>query len=330
MPVPQTKILILRFSSIGDIVLTTPVIRCIKLQMPDCELHYFTKKEFLPVLQHNPYIDKLHLLDGNMSDMIKRLKQEKFNFIIDLHNNQRTWYVKFMLGVKSRRYDKLTREKFLITQFKIDVLPGEHIVDRYFETTTVLNVINDGKGLDYFISHNDNVDLQKYNIANDSKYIAVAIGAQHATKRLPATKLIEMCKKINAKIFLLGGPTDVNTGTEIAAACPANVINLCGVLTLNQSAFVIKHAYKIITHDTGLMHIAAAMKKPVASIWGNTIPKFGMYPYYGDTEVINLIAEVKNLPCRPCSKLGYNICPKDHFDCMNKIDVNEVVLFVND
>nr|MBK9651206.1 glycosyltransferase family 9 protein [Bacteroidota bacterium] len=326
----KTKILILRFSSIGDIVLTTPIIRCVKQQVPDCELHYFTKKQFHTVIQHNPYIDKIHLLDDNMSELITELKNEKFDYVIDLHKNQRTWLLKFRLGVKSFTFDKINREKFLITKLKIDVLPKEHIVDRYFEAVQKLNVKNDERGLDYFIAENDYVDLKKYDIENGTKFIAIAIGAQHATKRLPTNKLIEICKKINSQVILLGGPTDVTTGIEIANACKSNVINLCGELTLNQSAFVIKHAYKIITHDTGLMHIAAAMKKPIVSVWGNTIPQFGMYPYYGNEIIESKIVEVKNLSCRPCSKLGYNKCPKYHFDCMNKIDVNEVVLFSND
>ena len=151
------------------------------------------------------------------------------------------------------------------------------------------------------------------------KYVALVIGGQHATKILPTDRLQEVCRKVNLPIVLVGGPEDRSSGEEIAQN-QTEVINTCGDLSINQSAYLIKHAQKVITHDTGMMHISAAFKKEIISIWGNTVPEFGMYPYLSSEQ--SKILEVKNLSCRPCSKIGYKKCPKGHFKCMNQIDLN--------
>lgn len=314
------KILILRFSSIGDIVLTTPVIRCLKQQLPNAELHYFTKKIFAQVLQSNPYIDKLHLLDGTINDYLPILQAEKFDYVIDLHHNIRTQKIKWKLGVKSASFNKLNVEKWLLVNFKINVLPKVHIVDRYLETVAFLGVKNDGKGLDYFIEG----DYQLADLLPKSHqhYLGLVIGAQHATKRLPNNKLEEICEKSSLPIVLLGGKDDVERGEQIALNMGKNVYNSCGKLTLDQSAFLVKMAEKIVTHDTGLMHIAAAFDKPIVSIWGNTVPEFGMYPY--KTTDLKIL-EVTGLSCRPCSKIGYKKCPKGHFKCMTEQNISAII-----
>ena len=152
------KILILRFSSIGDIVLTTPVIRTLKTQLDNAEIHFATKKSYFSILEANPYLSKIHLLESSTSDLIKELKKEKFDFIIDLHNNLRTRQVKLALGVKSKSFKKLNVEKWLKVQLKVDRLPNVHIVDRYMETVKELGVKMDALGLDYFIPHKDEVE----------------------------------------------------------------------------------------------------------------------------------------------------------------------------
>ena len=314
------KILIIRFSSIGDIVLTTPVIRCIKQQLKGAEVHYLTKKNFKPVLSSNPYIDKLHFLDDKLSDTISKLKGEQFDVIIDLHHNLRTLIIKTRLGVRSSSFDKLNWQKWLMVNFKIDHLPPLHIVDRYLKTAEFLGVVNDGKGLDYFL--NGEYDLSALLPPSHQDYIGLVIGAQHATKRLPQHQLIKLCKSLARPLVLLGGPEDASRAEEICREAGPLVFNGCGKFSLDQSAYLVKMARQIITHDTGLMHIAAAFDKPVISVWGNTVPEFGMYPYKTSQSVI---AEVKNLSCRPCSKIGYKKCPLGHFKCMNDQDIQFII-----
>ena len=328
------KFLILRFSSIGDIVLTTTVIRCLKKKYPDAEIHYATKKGFHSIIQHNPYLTKIHLLDNSVFDLINALKTEKFDFVIDLHNNQRTLLIKMLLGVKSASFNKLNFKKWLIVNFKINDLPPVHIVDRYLETCQSLDVINDGEGLDYFIGKNDEVDIQTLSSIFHNGYIGWVIGAKQNTKRFPSAKIAHALSTITQPVVLLGGKEDFEEGEKIiAAADNPNIYNACGKYSLNQSASLVKQAQLIITNDTGLMHIASALKKPVFSIWGNTIPQFGMYPYYGSNTAgaanMETRFETELLACRPCSKLGYGKCPQGHFKCMNMIDEMEITGAVN-
>lgn len=313
------KILIIRFSSIGDIVLTTPVVRCLKSQLPQAEIHYLTKGAFRSVLEANPYIDKLHLLEKKLKDSIKALKAEKFDYVIDLHHNLRTLLIKSRLGVKASSFNKLNYEKWMLVNFKRNIMPPVHIVDRYLKTVEFLGVKNDNRGLDYFIQ-------KEYNLSDllpptHQKFIGLVIGAQHATKRLPQDKLIEICHRFDQPIVLLGGQDDQERSKEIAIKGGGHVFDGCGKFTLDQSAFLVKMADQIISHDTGLMHIAAAFNKRVTSVWGNTVPEFGMYPYMV-TE--SKIVEVEHLGCRPCSKIGYRKCPLGHFKCMNDIDVSRI------
>jgi len=316
------KILIIRFSSIGDIVLTTPVIRCLKNQLVEAEIYYLTKSNFKSVLEHNPYIDRLHFLDSSLSETITKLKAENFDYIIDLHHNLRTLIIKTRLGINSTSFDKLNWQKWLLVNLRINKMPLIHIVDRYLDTVKFLGVTNDNKGLDFFLAEEYNLSELLPN--SHQKFIGLVIGAQHATKRLPNHKLIEICQKLNQPVVLLGGKEDIARGEEIAAN-NQYIFNGCGKFTLDQSAYLVKMATLIITHDTGLMHIAAAFNKPVISVWGNTIPEFGMYPYRVDE---SLLVEVKGLACRPCSKIGYQKCPKGHFKCMNDINVTDIITFV--
>ncbi len=327
------KILILRFSSIGDIVLTTPVIRTLKQQLEGVELHYCTKKQYAGLVENNPHLDCVHALDGALSPLIKELKQEKFDYVIDLHKNLRTARIKLALGVKSYSFNKLNWEKWLYVRFKVNRMPNVHIVDRYMETVAPLGVKMDNRGLDYFIPEKDEVELDWLPEEYKGRYVAVSIGAQHFTKRLPVERLIELCDRINKPVVLLGGKGDAEVGAQIEAffkrqeyseyeeglsdelGKKAIVFNGCGKFNLNQSAYLLKNSIAVFTHDTGLMHIAAAFRKPVYSIWGNTVPEFGMYPYRTKFTVF----ENKSLSCRPCSKIGHQQCPKGHFKCMKEV-----------
>jgi ADP-heptose:LPS heptosyltransferase len=319
------KFLIVRFSSIGDIVLTSPVIRCLKQQVKDAEVHFLTRKSFASVIEHNPFIDKKIYLDGELAALIPELKNENYDFVIDLHHNLRTFSLKSKLGKKSFSFNKLNIEKWLLVNFKINILPEAHIVDRYMETVKPLGVVNDGKGLDYFISLEDGEAPAALPSEFQKGFIAFVIGAKHNTKKLPVEKIISVCKKLQLPVVLMGGKEDFDEGERIAAAVkPQPIFNACGKFSLNGSAALIKQSVKVITHDTGMMHIAAAFKKEIISVWGNTVPAFGMYPYYGDFKKRNLIAEVLGLSCRPCSKIGFDKCPKGHFKCMVDQDENNI------
>ncbi len=318
------KFLIIRFSSIGDIVLTTPVVRCLKQQVPDVEIHYLTKFSFHKVIASNPYIDKFYYLNNDWDLLMHELKEENYDYIIDLHNNLRTIKLKKELKVKSFAFNKLNVQKWLLTNFKINRMPALHIVDRYMDTIKTFAVTNDGKGLDYFIPKEEEVRQKDLPQSHALGYIAIVIGAAHATKKLPVHQLKKLCGSLDHPVVLLGGPEDMAAGDEIAAGDNIKIYNASGKFSINESADLVRKAKLIITHDTGLMHIAAAFKKPIISVWGNTVPEFGMGPYYGNAAVQNIKFEVSQLRCRPCSKIGYNACPKKHFKCMAQQDVQQI------
>lgn len=324
------KILILRFSSIGDIVLTTPVIRCLKKQLPDAELHFAVKSSFSNIIESNPYISKVHVLRDYMEEIIPAMKKENYDWVIDLHHNLRTLKIKKALKkVPSKSFHKLNIQKWIYTSFKINRMPPVHIVDRYMNTVEHLGVHNDGQGLDYFIPERDHIKENDIPTAHQAGYIALVIGAAHGTKRYPPEKVKELCKSIEHPFILLGGKDDYQTGKDIAAADPVKIYNACGKFSLNESADLVRRSKFVITNDTGLMHIAAAFKKPIISLWGNTVPAFGMTPYYGHYNVTNALVEVKGLGCRPCSKIGYDECPRGHFKCMRHITNDYLVNTVN-
>lgn len=318
------KVLIIRFSSIGDIVLTTPVIRCCKQQLKNAEIHFVTKTVFKPVLENNPYIDKLFTLKDDINEIADLLKKENYDYIIDLHNNLRSKRLCVLLNKKTFIFKKLNVRKWLAVNLKNkSFLPDIHIVQRYLNAAKPLGVYDDGKGLDYFLNEADTVNTLSISQNLKRGFTALVVGGSYYTKKIPINKLIEIANQSKLPIVLMGGKEDSETA-QLVLQETKNTFNACGIFSLNQSASVIRQAELVISSDTGLMHIAAAFGKKIYSVWGNTIPEFGMSPYKPHPE--SKIIEVNGLSCRPCSKLGYGKCPKEHFNCMNQIDVKAINL----
>jgi len=324
------KILFIRFSSIGDIVLTTPIIRCVRQQYPDAEIHFLVKQSFKPVLIANPYINVIHTLDKDLKETIAQLKTDKFDYVIDLHRNLRTLRVKQSLDVPAYTFDKLNFKKWLYVNFKWKVMPDKSIVERYFEGLKELTIKNDGEGLDYFIPEQSKTKLEDIPYGHSVGFVGCVIGGSYFTKKLPVQKWKEFVALCPYPIILLGGPEDRDDGNMIVEADTAKVYNACGKFNLNESADLVRRARVVVSNDTGLMHIAAAFKKPIVSLWGNTTPEMGMFPYYGFNNLnqnvsrLSVMLEVKHLSCRPCSKIGYHKCPKKHFKCMNDISAEQM------
>lgn len=324
------KFLVIRFSSIGDIVLTSPVVRCLKGQVPGAQIHFLVKPQFKATIANNPYIDKIHVLQDDWHAMIAELKEERFAEIIDLHHNLRTLRVKRALKRPAHSFNKLNIEKFIFVKLKWNVMPKLHIVDRYLKTVSHLGVLNDGAGLDYFIAPHEEVAQRDIPASHQAGYIAIVIGASFYTKKLPVYKLQQLCAAIPHPIILLGAKEEQAEGEEIKKADDVKIYNACGKFSLNESADLARKAKLVIAHDTGLMHIAAALKKPVIAIWGSTTPSFGMVPYYGKNFLMQRAlpyddVQVHKLWCRPCTKIGRHSCPQGHFNCMKNIPIEEIV-----
>jgi len=314
------KILIIRFSSIGDVVLTTPIVRCIKRQL-NAEIHFLIKQGYAHVIHENPYIDQIHHLKEDLNETISVLKNEAFDLVIDLQKNFRSFRICTALGCKTIRFDKMNVRKWMAVNLKINRLPTDkHLVDRYFDALKEISIHDDGQGLDYFIMPEDEYDAQ--GLVSGINYQVLILGATYFTKRIPREKCEEIIAITDKHTVLLGGADVSGLANELAMLFPQKVVNFCGKIGLGVSAGMVKHAKNIITSDTGLMHIAAALQKEVTVLWGNTIPEFGMYPYYGfKNHDKHLDLQVQNLTCRPCSKLGFERCPKGHFRCMLDIAI---------
>ncbi len=325
------KFLVIRFSSIGDIVLASPVVRCLKTQLTDAEVHFLTKKSFQAVTEANPYIDKFFYFENDLAVIIDALKNENYDYVIDLHNNFRSIKIKKTLKKKTFTIDKLNIEKFLLTNFHINMMPGKHITCRSLQTVESLGVKDDGNGLDYFIPEKDMVSISDLPTSHVAGYVAVVIGASYYTKKMPLHKLQELCKKIEYPIILLGGKEEKEEGELIAKVDPIKIYNACGKFNLNESADLVMKATLVISHDTGLQYIACAFNKPVLAIWGGTSPKLDVEPFYGS----NFLETQKKLPyeniivpnlwCQPCSKYGKKKCPLGHFNCMEKHNIDLIV-----
>ena len=332
------RLLFIRFSSIGDIVFTTPAIRCAKQQIPGAEIHFLTKTSMKSVTEANPYIDHFHYFDKDLTATIASLKQYKFGYTIDLHNNFRTYRIKKALGVPALTYNKLSFQKMLLTNLHINIMPQRHIADRCLDTLKKLGVVNDGKGMDYFIPTQVKLKANDIPTSHQAGYIAIIIGASFATKKLPVNQLQDLCNLIPYPIILIGGKEDAAEGLAIAAIDPTKIYNACGKFNLPESALLVQQAKTVISHDTGFLYIACAFHKKTVAIWGATSPALQVEPYYAESDLTSnnsselsngntemyYNAIVPNMTCQPCSNYGTKKCPQGHFGCMRQQDIRVI------
>jgi len=316
------KVLVIRFSSIGDIVLTSPVLRWLSTQK-NAEVHYLTKQAYDSLVKHNPHVQKIYLLQDEIADTINELKEEGYDLVIDLHKNLRSKKVSKALNCEYITFNKLNIRKWLFVNFKINVLPKKHIIDRYAEALDVLGLDTADRSMEYHFPHQYAFDLTAYNL-KPKHYICIVIGGTYTTKQIPESIILSLIKRLKQPIAMLGGgKQDEIKAQKISEQCGSQVINLVNKISLIDSAYVIQKSAGIITSDTGLMHIASAFDIPIHTLWGNTHPDFGMYAYrVHNTEINNYNV---NLKCQPCSKLGSDLCPRAHFSCMLNQNVEQIV-----
>lgn len=314
------RLLFIRFSAIGDIVLASPALRCAKQQIPGVEIHFLTKKSMKAVSEANPYVDQFHYFDKNLSATIQELKACKFDYIIDLHKNLRTLRIRLAVGVPYLSYNKLSVEKFLLTKFQVNRMADRHISMRSVDTLAPLGVSYDWKGLDYFVPSEV---IQP--VFFPEGYVALVIGASYATKKLPLASLKVLCSQIPHPIVLVGGKEEVADGEALALLDPTRIVNTCGAYSLHESALIVQKAKVVISHDTGMLYIACAFEKNVIAIWGATSPALQVEPFMPDDSKAQVFQSiVPDLTCQPCSNFGTNTCPKGHFACMKQQDLPEI------
>lgn len=308
------RILVVRLSSLGDILLTTPLIRALKENNPSCEIDFLLKEEYEPLLKYNPNVSQIYkypYIPRVRTHFMKIFRKKRYGLIIDLQSNMRSLEIRNRLNRKSVKFNKRSLAKFLLVNFKLNFLKNApQIPARYASTLKKIKL--DEKGLDLFIPDYISSRLEK-----DSKYIGLAPGSKHLTKMWPSDYYAELGKKImdaGYKVALLGGQSDTNLCDSIASRIPGS-LNLAGEDDILQVAADMKSCSAVVCNDSGLMHTACAAGVPVLAIFGSTVREFGFTPYKNK----NLILENNSLTCRPCSHIGRSSCPKGHFKCMMEI-----------
>ena len=304
-------VLIIRLSSLGDILLTTPLIRSLKVQYPNIQIDFLLKEQYRYTVQYNPHLRSVYTLNENYDELAGIISKNKYDLIIDLQNNFRSHKLTRKTWSKKVRFKKHDIRKMLLVKFKINMLKDlPQIPQRYSNTLKGFKL--DDKGLEIFIPENVKPDL-----ADNGKYIGIAPGSRHFTKMWPSYYYIYLCKMLTVNDFtvvLLGGQKDKKICSEISELFP-KAINLCNEDDILQTGANMKKCSAIICNDSGLMHAACAVGVPVVSFFGSTAKEFGFTPYNNK----NLILENNSLSCRPCSHIGRDKCPKSHFNCMKEI-----------
>ena len=304
------RIVIIRLSSLGDVLLTTPLIRSIKKKNPSIQIDFVVRKEFIEAIQNNPNLSEIFLYGNSKNEreiLFKSVQSKKYELVIDLQNNFRSREITRLLNCKTLRFNKNNIKKFLLVHFKINLLKDTaQIPKRYAEAAGLIEL--DEKGLDFCTENHPDEGLKK-----DLKYIGICPGAKHFTKRWPKEYYIELGKKLESsgyKIVLFGGEDELQICNEIQNKL-TSAINLCNT-NLKQTAANMKKCEAVFTNDSGLMHLTSAVGVPVIAFFGSTVKEFGFFPYKAKC----LILENENLSCRPCTHIGRESCPKTHFKCM--------------
>jgi lipopolysaccharide heptosyltransferase II len=323
-PNPE-RILILRLSSIGDIILSSFFIRLVAQSFPNSKIDFVIKEQFADLIKYNPNLNHVYYVKpeqgyAQLYQLRNELKNNKYNMVFDLHNNLRTRFLLTGLSKsKTWRIKKNKTVRALLVWFKINGYKEiKSIPIRYLETGKEVGINDDMNGLELFWDNQTEEKLIKeYPFLENDRYIALAPGAAHYTKKWPIEYFMELVdiitEKRNERLVILGGLTDVDDGMELELN--DRVINLTGKLSLLESAIAIKNAKVLVSNDSGVMHMATAVKTPVLAIFGSTVEELGFFPFRSKHCVI----QNEGLKCRPCSHIGKNYCPKGHFRCMLEI-----------
>jgi heptosyltransferase-2 len=329
------KILIIRFSSIGDIILTTTLVRVLKAQYPDACIHFLVKTEYQSLLQHNPYIDQLFTLDkkegfAGLKKLCRQIKAENYDLLVDLHNSLRSRYLRMFAGIRNKRvYSKYLFKRTMLVRAGINLYKSSRPVYlRYIDALNGYSLEDDGKGTDILFSAEDKayVDelLKQAGYNENSKLAVLCPGARHFTKQWPAERYTTVAQHLSVKdqvkMLLLGGPDENNVCEQITSTLSPPALNLAGKLSLLQSAALLSKASLAVTNDSGLLHLAQSQKVPVVAIYGSTTEELGFFPLPQKSRVVQV-----PLSCRPCSHIGRSKCPKGHFKCMNDITEQMVI-----
>jgi heptosyltransferase-2 len=334
------KALVIRLSSIGDIILASPLIRAFHKRFPNAQIDFAVKIEFAELLLHHPFLTTIHRIDtrtgfSGLRKIKQSIKSVGYDLVIDIHDNFRSKYLRSRLGTEVASVNKRKLEGFLLTKFKVHTYKGIiPVAERYLETAKKFTVIDDGEGLEVFVAQDTrarvidklkNLGIENSFSVDRNKVIGFCPNAKHNTKMWPREYFMQLGRllqeKHGARIFLFGGTSDVQHCREVLLGLNGQAVNLAGELSIMETAAAMDVCDVIVTNDTGLMHLAAARRRKIVAIFGPTVQEFGFFPYRANS----IVLEKRDLKCRPCSHIGTAECPKKHFRCMIDIRVADAL-----
>jgi len=326
--VPAFNILAVRFSSLGDLVLTTPLFRAIKQAYPSARITLLTRAEYVPLFGHNPRLGRVIGWDGlvPLRAITRELRPIQWSHRLDLHGSLRSHLVRRLVGGRWHGYPKRRLARAIQIRFKRDVYHDRrHVAERYFDAARALGVTPDDESPEVFVPTEAATAVDRFlreRGIGDRTLIALVPGAAHATKRWPEHHWAGLIAALTTKglaLIILGGEAEREQGERLAALAPGRAASAAGRFDLAGTAALLKRARCAVAGDTGLMHLATAVKTPVVTMLGPTVGAFGFLPYHARATVLE-----RDLDCRPCSRMGGPVCPLRHHHCLEWITVDEV------
>ena len=302
------KILVIRLSSFGDIVLSFPLIKKLKEIFPGSEIHYLTRNNYKEVAELNPNLNKIISFEGSLMNIRRTIKKEHYDLIIDIHKNFRSIVLSFLNAGTVKRYTKENFKKFMLVKFKLNLF--KEVIPVYKKYMLTVSKFIKESGTEY---SNTELVFDRERIYKDD-YVLVSPSSRHFTKTFPVIKFIAYINTQTNKKFIItgdGSETDMIICRLIEANC-SNVINLCGKLNINELANVIFYSDFVICNDSAILHLAEALGKKAVAVFGSTVKEFGFFPQLKQSKVLEII----DLKCRPCTHIGRENCPEGHFNCM--------------
>ncbi|MBN1779842.1 lipopolysaccharide heptosyltransferase II [bacterium] len=329
--------LIIRFSAIGDVVLTTPLIRWLRERFPEAGIDFLTKEAYHDLLANHPGISEVLPFPsgGGMRDLFKtaeKVRTRNYDAVVDLQANFRSkWITAFSKAGYKKKYRPQRWQRFLLVRLHRNTYRNIQPVSlRYLACLSGWNIRDDGLGAALFPSEAETAGmLEKTGSTENKSFLVFAPGATHWTKRWPAAYYHEVAAffcGLGLSVMVVGGKNDTSACLEVCRGLPETCRNLCGRLSLMETAALIKRARAVVTNDTGVMHITGAVGTPVVCVFGPTTVHLGFFPFRSDSTVI----EDPGLSCRPCSFHGTSQCPRKHFRCMKEIRPEQVIRAVRE
>jgi heptosyltransferase-2 len=333
---PAPRILAVRFSSIGDIVLITPLLRALKARHPDCYLAVATKEEFAPLLRHNPHIDRIieFAAGDQLKQLARDLRAERFSHHLDLHGSMRSRALRWLVRGRWHGYPKhrLARATLIRTKRNIYRSGTPPVAERFFAAARSLEVAPDGQPADLYLDPEERKQARAWlstrGLGEGRRVVVVAPMAAHFTKRWPVGHWQELVSHLTAgkvDVAVVGGSSDVAVCESVADAGGIHAASAAGKTGLLGTASLIECARVVVAGDTGVMHMSTALDTPVVALFGPTVKPLGFFPYQAKATILEL-----DMACRPCSKMGGPVCPLGHHRCLNDISPGEVAAAVEE